>query len=228
MPTGRAWGKIIAVRIVDLSHEISAGMITYPGLPGPEIEDHLSFEASHGVYAAGTEFCIGRISMVTNTGTYLDTPAHRYRSGHDLSGLALERCVDLPVVVVAVHEVAIGPAELPDEIEDGCAVLLHSGWDRHWGTGRYGDPVHPHLTEEGARHLVEQHVGLVGIDSVNIDDTVGGARPAHSVLLEAGVPIVEHLTALDGLPERGARFSAVPPAVRGLATFPVRAFATIA
>ena len=214
------------MRLVDLSHEITPGMITYPGLPGPEIGDHLGFEESHAVYAAGTEFNIGRISMVANTGTYLDTPAHRYRDGYDLAGLTLERCVGLPAVVVDVTGPAIGPESLPDDVE-GCAVLLRSGWDAHWGTDRYGDPVHPHVTEEGARHLVALGVGLVGIDSVNVDDTVGRERPAHTVLLAAGVPVVEHLTNLGALPARGATFSAVPPAVRGMATFPVRAFAAI-
>ncbi|ANY09822.1 cyclase [Pseudonocardia sp. HH130630-07] len=204
-------------------------MTTYPGLPGPRIEDHLSFEASRDRYAPDTEFAIGRISMVANTGTYLDTPAHRYRGGHDLSGLPLERCAGLPAVVVGLagtdgHE--IGPENLPADVE-GCAVLLHTGWDRHWGTDRYGDPRHPHLTEAGAHHLVGHGAVLVGIDSVNIDDTVGGARPAHSVLLAADIPVVEHLTALAGLPGRGAVFSAVPPAIQGLATFPVRAFAVV-
>jgi kynurenine formamidase len=201
-------------------------MTTYPGLPGPVIEDHLSFEASAGHYAEGTEFSIGRISMVANTGTYLDTPAHRFRDGHDLAGLALERCALLDVVVVDVGQAGCGPDSLPEDVA-GRAVLLRSGWDRHWGTERYGGPEHPHLTETGAQHLVDRGAVLVGIDSVNIDDTVGFARPAHSVLLAAGVPVVEHLTNLGELPATGARFTAVPPAIRGLATFPVRAFATL-
>lgn len=200
-------------------------MVTYPGLPGPEISGHLDFDASRAHYAAGTEFTIGRISMVANTGTYLDTPAHRFREGHDLHGLPLQRCAMLPAVVID-GDGAIG-ADAFDDIEiEGCAVLLRTGWDRHWGTEQYADPDHPHLTGAGAERLVAGGVALAGIDSVNIDDTRTGERPAHTVLLGAGVPVVEHLTGLDGVPGTGARFTAVPPAVQGLATFPVRAFAT--
>ncbi len=201
-------------------------MITYPGLPGPEIGEHLSFEASHDHYTAGTEFAIGRIRMVGNTGTYLDTPAHRFRGGHDLSTLPLRHCADLPAVLIdAVGP--IGAAAFSDVPVTGAAVLVRTGWDRHWGTDRYGDPGHPYLTEPGAEALVELGAMLVGIDSVNIDDTTTGDRPAHTRLLAAGIPIVEHLTGLADLPPTGARFTAVPPAVRGLATFPVRAFASV-
>ncbi len=214
------------MRIIDLSHVIEHGMTTYPGLPGPQIGDHLTFEASADTYAPGTEFAIGRIAMVANTGTYLDTPAHRYRDGHDLAGLTLERCALLPAVVVDA-EGAIGPDAFAGVEIDGCAVLLRTGWDQHWRTERYGNPVHPHLTEAGAHLLVDRGAWLVGIDSVNIDDTTTGERPAHSVLLAAGIPVVEHLTGLQKLPSTGARFSAVPPAVRGLATFPVRAWAVV-
>lgn len=194
--------------LVELSHVIEDGMTTYPGLPAPEIGSHLSFEESAGVYASGTEFAIGRIAMVANTGTYLDTPAHRFRDGHDLAGLALERCADLA----------------------GTAVLIRTGWDRHWRTERYGHPTHPFLTADGARHLVAAGVALVGIDSVNIDDTspaAAGQRPTHTTLLAAGVPVVEHLTGLDELPTTGARFFAAPPRVAGMATFPVRAFVIV-
>jgi kynurenine formamidase len=214
------------MRLVDLSHVIEHGMTTYPGLPGPQVSEHLSFDDSRDHYAAGTEFSIGRITMVANTGTYLDTPGHRFRDGHDLSGLPLERCVDLPAVVVD----AVGPipaAVFADLDVGGAAVLLRTGWDRHWGTERYGDPQHPHLTQAAAQVLVDRGAALVGIDSVNIDDTTTGHRPAHTVLLAAGIPVVEHLTGLADLPGTGARFSAVPPAVRGLATFPVRAFARV-
>jgi arylformamidase len=214
------------MRLLDLSHVIEHQMSTYPGLPGPEISEHLSFDASTAVYEAGTEFAIGKITMVTNTGTYLDTPAHRFRSGHDLTGLQLERCALLPAVVIDGHG-PIGAEAFADAELEGRAVLLRTGWDRHWRTDRYGDPVHPHLTEAGAQALVERRAVLVGIDSVNIDDTTTGRRPAHSVLLAAGVAVVEHLTRLGELPAKGATFTAVPPAVRGLATFPVRAFATI-
>lgn len=214
------------MRLVDLSHIIEHQMATYPGLPGPEIGEHLSFEASAAIYEAGTEFAIGQISMVANTGTYLDTPAHRFRAGHDLAGLALERCASLPAIVVD-GDGPFGPEAFDALTLEGRAVLLRSGWDRHWGTDRYGDPVHPHLTEAGAHSLVDARVMLVGIDSVNIDDTTTGRRPAHTVLLAAGIPVVEHLTRLSQLPATGAAFTAVPPAVRGLATFPVRAFAAL-
>ncbi|MHA6802910.1 cyclase family protein [Salinifilum ghardaiensis] len=211
---------------VDLSHVIEPGTVTYPGLPGPDISSHLSFEDSRAHYSAGTEFTIGRIDMVTNTGTYLDTPAHRFRDGADLHRLLLERCAALPAVVLD-GDGAIGPEALEGVEVEGCAVLLRTGWDRHWGTERYGDPDHPHLTGAGARHLVDRGAALVGIDSVNIDDTRTGDRPAHTALLAAGAPVVEHLTGLDALPGTGARFTAVPPAVRGLGTFPVRAFAVV-
>jgi arylformamidase len=214
------------MRLVDLSHDIEHEMVTYPGLPGPQISEHLSFEASTDVYAPGTEFVIGHISMVANTGTYLDTPAHRYRDGDDLSALPLQRCVDVPTVVIDGDGPITRDAFSGSGI-GGVAVLLRTGWDRHWGTDRYGDPAHPYLTEDGAQELVDQGAVLVGIDSVNIDGTTTGERPAHSLLLAAGIPIVEHLTHLDELPPTGARFTAVPPRVRGLATFPVRAFASI-
>src|SRR3712207_2285365 len=167
--------------------------------------------------------------MVANTGTYLDTPAHRYREGHDLAGLPLERCAGLPAVVVrapgdghAVDGTVFAGLDLA-----GTAVLVHTGWDVHWGTERYLDRLHPHLTADAARALVDGGAALVGIDSVNIDDAVGAERPAHSLLLAAEVPIVEHLTGLAQLPATGATFTAVPVAIRGLATFPVRAFATV-
>ena len=212
--------------LIDLSHPITDGMTTYPGLPGPVITEHLTFEASHDRYAPGTEFAIGRIDMVANTGTYLDTPAHRYRDGHDLTGLELHRCALVPGVVVD------GAGAIGAEVFDGVdvanrAVVLRTGWDRHWGTDAYGDPDHPYLTGPGAEYLAEAGAGLVGIDSVNIDHTGAGTRPAHSVLLAAGIPVVEHLTNLAALPVDGFSFTATPPAVQGLATFPVRAFAAV-
>lgn len=212
--------------LIDLSHVIQDGMITYPGLPGPLIDEHLSFEQSTTVYAKGTEFAIGRIQMVGNTGTYLDTPAHRYRDGYDLSALPLERCANLPAVVLDVGPGPIGPEAFNTPEVGGTAVLLRTGWDHHWNTARYGDNAHPYLTAPGAVALVEAGVVLVGIDSVNIDDTAGGERPAHTILLAAGIPVVEHLCELHRLPRTGASFTAVPPAIRGMATFSVRAFAT--
>ncbi len=217
------------MHLVDLSHTITHGLITYPGLPAPAISDHLSFEASHGVYAEGTEFTIGRIEMVASTGTYLDTPGHRYRDGHDLSGLPLEKCAMLPAVVVTGP--TLGAVELAafEGLEvAGAAVLVRTGWDAHFGTEQYGDPSHPYLATDAAAWLADQGALLVGIDSVNIDATPPrGDRPVHTLLLDQGIPVVEHLTGLDRLPAVGATFSAVPVKVVGLATFPVRAFAAV-
>ncbi len=217
-------------RLVELNHLITAGMTTYPGLPGPEISPHLTREASRAVYEPGTEFAIDRISMVGNTGTYLDSPYHRYSGGPDLAGLPLERLADLPAVVVRTigstgRGVDAGALAAYDVA--GCAVLLHTGGDAGWGTPGYARDA-PYLTEAGARWLVEHGARLVGIDSVNIDDTTGGGRrPAHSILLAAGVPIVEHLTGLEQLPPTGARFTAAPPRFEGFGTFPVRAYAAV-
>jgi arylformamidase len=216
------------MHLVDLSHAIEHEMTTYPGLPGPQITDHLTFAASRAHYAEGTEFSIGRISLVANTGPYLDRPAHRFPEGHDLTGLPLERCADLPLIVIdAPTQGPIGAAHIEQAAVQGAAVLLRTGWDARWRTERYGDPSHPHLTADGAEALVGSEAALVGIDSVNIDDTATGERPAHTILLAAGVPVVEHLTRLDQLATTGARFTAVPPRISGLATFPVRAFAAV-
>ena len=215
--------------LVELSHPIHDGMITYPGLPGPEITDHLSREASRGRYAPGTEFHIGRISMVANTGTYLDTRSHRFADGPDLAGTPLDRLADLPGVVVRVPDgvTAVDAALLAPHVIGGAAVLIRSGWDRHWGTPAYGAGGHPFLTRDGAQWLADGGASLVGIDSVNIDDIGDGARPAHTVLLDHGIPIVEHLRGLDALPPTGFRFHAAPPLVAGLGTFPVRAYAVL-
>jgi kynurenine formamidase len=213
--------------LVDLSHEIESGMVTYPGLPAPSISDHLSREASRAVYAPGTEFQIGRIDMVANTGTYLDTPAHRYADGFDLSGLPLEAVAGVPGVCINAPGPAIGPGVLDGLDVAGRAVLFATGWDRHWRTDEYGSPEHPFLTTATVDALVERGAAVVGIDSVNIDDTRGGERVAHTGLLAAGIPIVEHLTGLSALVGRPFRFFAVPPKVRGLGTFPVRAFAIL-
>ena len=214
--------------VIDLSHVIRAGMVTYPGLPAPEIGAHLTREESRSRYAAGTEFHIGSISMVGNTGTYLDTPFHRYPDGFDLAALDLDRCVAVDGVVVrGPAEGGIGPDALADVDAWGKAVLFHTGWDRHFGRPEYGEKTHPFLTGEAARRLVDGGARMVGIDSVNIDDTSGGERPVHSALLAAGIPIVEHLTGLDRLPDRGFEVFALPPKVEGLGTFPVRVVARI-
>jgi kynurenine formamidase len=215
--------------IVDLSHVLEDGTVTYPGLPAPVITDHLSREASHERYAPGYEFQIGRIDMVSNTGTYLDTPFHRYPDGHDLAGLDPARVVGVPGIVVDAARDQEIPAALLDGLDlAGHAVLFHTGWDRHWGTARYGEPDHPYLSVGAAERLAGGAAAVVGIDSVNIDGTRTGERPIHSVLLAAGIPIIEHLTGVDRIGGRPFTFVAVPPAIRGMGTFPVRALAVIA
>lgn len=212
---------------LDLSHSITHGMTTYPGLPGPVICDFLSREASRGRYAPGVEFQIGRIDMVANTGTYVDSPFHRYPDGKDLEGLPLESLADLETVVVrAAGERSIDREAFAGMSLRGKAVLVHSGWDRHWGTERYlsGNPF---LSADAAVFLRDEGAALVGIDSLNIDDLGDLARPVHSTLLAAEIPIVEHLRGLEQLPASGARFFAVPPKVAGFGTFPVRAFAVV-
>jgi arylformamidase len=221
--------KAAAGSIVDLSHTITNGMITYKGLPGPLICDHISREKSRAIYAPGTEFQIGRIDMVSNTGTYLDTPYHRYPDGIDLAGLPLTSISNLPGIVIRATQVkgrAIDAALFTGADVKGRAVLVNTGWDRHWGSDQYFEDF-PFLTEQVAIHLRDQGARLVGIDSHNIDDTSGGTPPVHSTLLAAGIPIVEHMTALGQLPDQGFRFSALPPKVKGMGTFPVRAHAVI-
>jgi kynurenine formamidase len=216
-------------QLVELSHVLHDGMITYPGMPGPRISDHLSREDSRAFYAPGTEFQMGRITLVSNTGTYLDTPFHRYHDGADLAGVPVDAVADLDGIVVRVtgaDSPMIDRAALATYQVAGRAVLIHTGWDRHWGTEQYFNG-HPHLTAEAAEWLVEQRPALVGIDSLNIDGTTGGARPAHTALLAANIPIVEHLRGLDQLPPQGFRFHAAPVAVAGMGTFPVRAYAVI-
>jgi kynurenine formamidase len=224
-------------RIVDLSHVITDGLVTYPGIPGPVIGSHLTFDESASHYAAGTEFSIGTISMAANTGTYLDTPAHRYRDGADLAAVDLARMVDLDGVVARARVRpgaggrAIGESDLLRALDGielaGRAVLIDTGHSDHWGTPAYF-VEHPYLTDDAVEFLLSVKPALVGIDSLNIDSTHTGRRPAHSWLLAAQIPIVEHLTGLNELPDTGFRFTAAPPAVRGMGTFPVRAFAVLA
>ncbi len=220
-------------RVVDLSHPIRAGLVTYPGLPAPTIVPHLTREDSRARYAPGTEFAMDVITMVGNTGTYLDSPFHRYAEGPDLAGLSLETLVGLRAEVFHLEDAwsaesrGIRPATLADRDVRGAAVLLHTGWDRWFGLPEYAAGA-PFLTGEAAQLLIDAGAALVGIDSLNIDDTEsGGERPAHTLLLGAGVHVVEHLTNLGTLPPRGARFTAAPPAVEGFGTFPVRAFAEV-
>jgi kynurenine formamidase len=219
----------MAAEFVDLSHPIENGMITYKGLPAPLICDHLSRDQSRSLYAAGTEFHIGRVEMVANTGTYLDTPYHRYADGYDLTGLPLEMVSGVPgstVRVSGINRRAIDWQAFAAVPVRGRAVLINTGWDIHWRTDRYFEG-HPFLTQKAAEYLRDSGAALVGIDSLNIDDTSDGTRPVHSVLLAAGIPIVEHLTHLSLLPAEGFRFSAVPPKIAAMGTFPVRAHAWV-
>jgi kynurenine formamidase len=215
-------------RLVDVSHTVENGMITYKGLPAPVISDYLSREESRTRYAPGTEFHIGKIEMVANTGTYLDSPFHRYARGRDLAGLDLNSIANLDGIVVrCLESTAITEESFGDIDVKGKAVLVHTGWDRHWRTEEYSSGNHPYLTEAAATHLAKSGATLVGIDSFNIDATGDGNRPAHSVLLGHDIPIVEHLCGLDDLPESGFKFFAVPVKVRQFGTFPVRAFGII-
>jgi len=194
-------------RLIDVSHEIEAGMVTYPGLPAPIVSDYLSREASSGRYAEGTTFQIGRIEMIANTGTYIDAPFHRFEGGIDLGGLTLERLADVEGLVInatgrdgrAIDEEYFQGLDLR-----GRAVLIRTGWDAHWRTPQYGDGA-PFVTSRAAELLVDAAPALVGIDSVNIDDAQDGSRPAHTWLLGAGIPVVEHLCGLNELPARGFR-----------------------
>jgi arylformamidase len=216
-------------RLIDLSHTVEHGMVTYRGLPAPLICDFLSREDSRRLYATGTEFHIGKIEMVANTGTYLDSPFHRYGDGKDLSQLPLESVADLDAIVVRA------PDESGRSIDAGAfrgldlrgkAVLVHTGWSRHWRTDQYFEG-HSFLTAEAAALLRDQGAALVGIDSLNIDDNSSGERPVHSTLLRHDIPIVEHMTNLDQVPDSGFRFHAVPVKVKNFGTFPVRAFALL-
>lgn len=210
-------------RLIDVSHEIGEGVVTYPGLPAPLICDFLSREQAREHYAPGVEFQIGKIEMVANTGTYVDSPFHRYRDGTDLAGLPLESLVDLPTVVIRSDSPRIDASLFAGRDLQGCAVLFDTGWCRHWDTPEYLSG-HPFLTGAAAEALRDAGAALVGIDSLNIDDTDDLRRPVHSTLLAAEIPIVEHLASLKEAPDEGARFFAAPVKVRGFGTFPVRAF----
>ena len=216
-------------RIVDLSHVIEHGMTTYKGLPGPHICDFWERESTAANYDDGSTFQIGRIDMVANTGTYVDSPFHRYAGGADLSELPLPSLADLPAIVVRrpyENELATDAAHFEGRDVRGRAVLIHTGWDRHWRTdGYFGD--HPYLTAAAADWLVAQGASFVGIDSVNIDNMHVRARPVHTRLLGAAIPICEHMTGLECLPDEGFRLSAVPPKMKGVGTFPVRAYAVL-
>ena len=215
------------MRLIDLSLEIEDGLVTYKGLPAPAICDFWSREQSRAFYEDGSEFQIGRIDMVANTGTYLDVPSHRYADGEDLGAVGLQRLAALDGMVVrAEGSLGVDAGVFEGLDVRGKAVLVHTGWDRHWRTDAYFQD-HPFLTPLAAALLAERGAALVGIDSHNIDDTRTKTRPVHTRLLGAGVLICEHLTNLGALPASGFRFTAAPPKVRGMGTFPVRAFAEI-
>ena len=215
-------------KFIELGHVIEAGMITYTGLPGPVISDHMSREDSESHYSGGTTFQIGKIEMIANTGTYIDAPFHRYEEGQDLSELKMASIANLDG---SVFRAVPGMRSIDKDVFDshnvkGKAVLIHTGWDRHWRTDAYFEN-HPFLTRNAAEYLRSSGAALVGIDSLNIDDTADGSRPVHSILLKDGIPIVEHMCHLDVLPEEGFKFYAVPAPVKGMGSFPVRAFAIV-
>jgi arylformamidase len=217
-----------ANRFIDVSHVVEHGMTTYKNFPAPVICDWLSREASRAKYEPGTEFQIGKIEMIANTGTYVDAPYHRYANGKDLSELPLESLANLDCVVVRVKPgtTSIDDVPLTAKQVAGRAVLFHTGWDRHWRTHDYFDG-HPFLTEKVAEFLAQSRAALVGIDSHNIDDTRGGTRPVHSTLLGHDIPICEHMCGLAALPDAGSRFFAVPVKVKAMGTFPVRAIGVV-
>jgi kynurenine formamidase len=215
-------------KLIDLSHEVEHGMITYKGLPAPIICDFLSREDSRKHYAEGTEFNIGKIEMVANTGTYVDSPFHRFADGIDLSELPLESLVDLEGIVVRVQETerAISADAFRGLDLKGKAILVHTNWSRHWRTDQYFEG-HPFLIREAAQYLADSGAAFVGIDTYNIDDTTDGTRPAHTILLGNRIPICEHMCGLEHLPDRGFRFHAAPVKVKAFGTFPVRAYAVL-
>jgi arylformamidase len=215
-------------QLIDVSHVIEHGMITYKGVPAPIICDYLSRELSRVRYAPGTEFHIGKIEMVANTGTYLDTPFHRYEDGKDLADLSLDRLANIPCIVARVdtNEKAIDKFPFSQREVRGKALLIETRWDRHWRSDAYFED-HPHLTAAAAQWLIEADVRIVGIDSYNIDSIATGERPVHSLLLKNEIPIVEHMRGLSAVPDRGGRFFAVPPKIKRFGTFPVRAFVAL-
>jgi kynurenine formamidase len=216
------------LRHIDLSHIIEDGMVTYKNFPAPIVCDWLSRVDSRSRYEPGTEFQIGKIEMVANTGTYIDSPFHRYADGIDISELALENLAAVECVVIRIDDdvTSIGPDCFNELDFRGKAVLVNTRWDRHWRTDPYFEN-HPHLVEASARRLIEGGAILVGIDSYNIDSVANPSRPVHTLLLGSGVPIIEHMCNLDQVPDTGALLTAAPVAVRGMGSFPVRAFATI-
>lgn len=218
--------SLASMAIIDLSHTVRDGLVTYKGLPAPVICDFWNRDESAANYDDGSSFQIGRIDMVANTGTYIDAPFHRYATGRDIAGLPMNSIANLPGSVVHIRTgvQAIGPEYFADIDIAGRAVLVHTGWDQYWGKEQYFEE-HPFLTEQAALLLRERKATLVGIDSYNIDNSATRKRPVHSVLLGADIPIVEHMTNLQALPDTGFLFTAAPVKIEGMGSFPVRAFA---
>jgi len=215
-------------KLIDLSHTVKEQLVTYKGLPAPLICDYLSREASKAHYDEGTSFQIGKIEMVANTGTYIDTPFHRYQDGKDTSEFELSSVAAIPGIKIIIPEATqVIDRQFFEGLElSGKAVLVQTNWSKHWDSEQYFEG-HPFLTEDAAVYLKQQKVKLVGIDSLNIDDNSGGTRPVHSTLLGADILIVEHLCNLQAIPESGFEFYAAPVKVKGMGSFPVRAFAEV-
>ncbi len=216
-------------KYIDLSHTIENGMITYQGLPGPVIKDFLSRESSRDLYSPGTEFHVALIEMVSNTGTYMDTPFHRYEGGRDLADLELSKLVDIEAITIKANNLpdkGIGVSVFKGYDLSGKAVLVYTGFDKNWGADKYFHD-HPFLTKEAAEYIAEQSPVLVGIDTYNIDDVADRSRPAHTILLGKDILIIEHMCNIRELPEKDYTFTAVPQKIRGVGSFPVQAFATI-
>jgi arylformamidase len=215
-------------RIVDLSHPIRSGMRTYPGLPGPRVEPYVTHSASRASYAGQSEFTITRFFMLGSTGTYLDSPWHRHPDGADLAQVNLGAVADLDGICIEHDAVEGREIKLTTAAHDlaGRAVLVRTGWSARWGGPAYWAPG-PYLGADAVQALVLARPAIVGVDFWNADDPDDPRRPAHTQLLGAGIPIVEHLTGLEQLPSEGFRFFAVPPAIESGASFPVRALAVI-
>lgn len=219
----------VQYRYIDLSHTIYDGLVTYSGLPAAGIQDYWTRQESGKYYEEGTSFHVGKMELVGNTGTYIDTPFHRYENGKDLNDISLDQVTDLEGIVIHVpfeKNIRINYHVFKDLPVQNCAVLIHTGWDRFWGCERYFND-HPYVTEQAARYLADQKVKLVGIDSYNIDDTTAKSRPVHSILLKNDILIVEHMCKLNDIPDEPFTFSAIPVRIKGMGSYPVRAFARI-
>ena len=195
-------------RLVDLSHVIEEGMTTFKGFPGPHLCDYWTRDASAAHYDDGSSFQIGRIDMIANTGTYVDSPFHRYADGgicpNSRSKARRSRRPRGPQALAAASRPT--PPTSPGLRSRASAVLVHTGWDLYWRTEAYFDN-HPFLTAAAANWLVEQGAAFVSIDSHHIDDTRTRSRPVHGTLLGASIPIGEHLTNLSAVPDTSFRFS---------------------